>query len=88
MHELSYLKVQSLVAWIYMGYEKRASLFLNSYSYLWLFDNRNHNATKYTRECIQKFPDWVDNEINNNKTLVEKQHKELWRKNSLDWLTK
>jgi hypothetical protein len=24
----------------------------------------------------------------NNKTLVEKQHKGLWRQNSLDWLTK
>jgi len=31
------------------------------------------------------FPDWVNNEINNN---VEKQHKGLWRQNSLDWLTK
>jgi hypothetical protein len=38
-------------------------------------------------ESIQKFPDWVDNEINNNKHF-EKQHKGLWRQNSLDWLTK
>jgi hypothetical protein len=37
------------------------------------------------RGCDKKFPDWVDNEIT---TLVEKQHKELWRQNSLDWLTK
>jgi hypothetical protein len=52
--------------------------------------------------CKQKFPDWVDNEINNNnkhnnnnnnnnnnnKNTVEKQHKGLWRQNSLEWLTK
>jgi len=42
------------------------------------------------QECIQKFPDWVDNEIYayNKKTLVEKQREGLWRQNSLDWLTK
>jgi hypothetical protein len=43
----------------------------------------------HVRGYIQKFPDWVDNEINNNnKTLVEKQRKGLWRQNSLYWLTK
>jgi hypothetical protein len=32
----------------------------------------------HVREYIQKFPDWVDNEINiNNKTVVEKQRKDL-----------
>jgi hypothetical protein len=36
----------------------------------------------------KKFPDWVDNEINNSKTLIEKQHKGLWRQNLLDWLIK
>jgi hypothetical protein len=42
------------------------------------------------RGCTQKFPDWIDNEIYayNNKHSVEKQHKRLWRQNSLDWLTK
>jgi hypothetical protein len=52
-------------------------------------------ASSHIRACIQKFPDWVDNELNNNnnnnnnnKTLVKKQHKGLWRQNSLDWLTK
>jgi hypothetical protein len=38
--------------------------------------------------CIQKFTDWVDNEVTTTKTLNEKQHKGLWRQNSLDWLTK
>jgi hypothetical protein len=36
------------------------------------------------RRCIQKFPDWVDNEI--TTTLVEKQHKGLWRQDPLAWL--
>jgi hypothetical protein len=26
--------------------------------------------------CIQTFPDWVDNEINNKSKRVEKQHKD------------
>jgi hypothetical protein len=34
------------------------------------------------RGCDQKFPDWIDNEINNKK-----QYKGLWWQNSLDWLT-
>jgi hypothetical protein len=40
------------------------------------------------RRYIQKFPDWVDNEIKNNKLLTEKQHKGLRQQNLLDWLTK
>jgi hypothetical protein len=35
------------------------------------------------RGCIQKSPDWVDNEINSKFT--EKKHKGLWLQNSLDW---
>jgi hypothetical protein len=39
---------------------------------------------------IQKFPDWVDNKMNNNNNnkLNKKQHQGLWHQNSLDWLTK
>jgi hypothetical protein len=37
---------------------------------------------------IQKFPDWVDNEINNNKHWLRSNTKGLWRQNSLDWLKK
>jgi hypothetical protein len=40
------------------------------------------------RRCNHKFPDWVDNISLQQQTLVEKQHKGLWRQNSLDWLTK
>jgi len=36
------------------------------------------------RGCIQKFPDWVDNETNNDKH-AEKKHKGFWRQKSLDW---
>jgi hypothetical protein len=38
------------------------------------------NLSLNVRGRIQKFPDWAGNEINNNdnnKTLVEKQHKGL-----------
>jgi hypothetical protein len=50
---------------------------------------RYNRKVQRFRGCIQKFPDWVDNEINNNnKKHVEKQHKGLWRQNSRDWLTK
>jgi hypothetical protein len=28
----------------------------------------------YTRERIQKFPDWVDNEINNNNNNNNNKH--------------
>jgi hypothetical protein len=46
-------------------------------------------ATAYVWRCIQKFPDGVDDEVNKKQqTLVEKQHKGLWRQNSIDWLTK
>jgi hypothetical protein len=35
---------------------------------------------------IQKFPDWVNNEINNNnKHSLRSKYKGLWRQNSLDW---
>jgi hypothetical protein len=45
--------------------------------------------TAHTRGYIQKFLDWVDNEINNKNNIhSEKQHKWLWRQNSLDWLAK
>jgi hypothetical protein len=44
------------------------------------------------RGCIQKFPEWVDNDnkysLESNTLLVGKQHKVLWRQNSLDWLKK
>jgi hypothetical protein len=39
------------------------------------------------RGCIQKFPDWVDNEITMN-TRWEAIHKGSWWQNSVDWLTK
>jgi hypothetical protein len=43
----------------------------------------------YLRGFIQKFRDWVDNEINDdNIKHFKKQHKGLWRQNSLDWLIK
>jgi len=46
----------------------------------------------YMRGYIQKFPDWVDNEINNNKNNNNKHRWEatqmFMRHNSLDWLTK
>jgi hypothetical protein len=44
----------------------------------------------FVRGCIQKFPDWVDNENTRlqQKTLIERQHKVLWRQNSLDWVIK
>jgi hypothetical protein len=30
----------------------------------------------------------INKQQQQQQTLVEKQHKELWRQNSLDWLTK
>jgi hypothetical protein len=40
--------------------------------------------TETLLEGIQKFPNFVDNEINkNNKHSVERQHKKLWRQKSL-----
>jgi hypothetical protein len=43
------------------------------------------------RGNIQKFPDWVDKrnkQQQQQQTLIQKQHKGLWRQNSLDWLIK
>jgi hypothetical protein len=42
------------------------------------------------RGCIQKFPDWVDNEINNNDNNNNKHSLRSNTKgqNSRDWLTK
>jgi hypothetical protein len=40
------------------------------------------------RGCIRKFPDWVDNEINNNKHSLRSNTKGYGDKNLLDWLTK
>jgi len=43
---------------------------------------------RHTR-VIQKFPDWVITKyMLTTKTVFEKQHKGLWRQNSLDWLAK
>jgi hypothetical protein len=44
---------------------------------------RNMNVRGY----IQKFPNWVDKEISTTINTVEKQHKGLWRQNSLDSFT-
>jgi len=40
------------------------------------------------RGCIQRFPDWVDNEISNNNNTRWEATRRLWRQNLLYWLTK
>jgi hypothetical protein len=36
----------------------------------------HREATECLRRCIQKFPDWVDNEINNNKHSLRSNTKD------------
>jgi len=37
---------------------------------------REHKEEQGERECIQKFPDWVDNEIKNNKHSLRSHTKD------------
>jgi hypothetical protein len=36
--------------------------------------HHEYTYTLYVRGCIQKFPDWVDNKINNNNNNNNSKH--------------
>jgi hypothetical protein len=78
--------------WILKGIREMKLIFILEEQSIECVDLIQVAHTKFleTLGCIRKFPDWVYKEIYayKKKTLVEKQHRRLWRQNSLDWLKK
>jgi len=44
--------------------------------------NLHQSKKNYVEGCIQKFPDWVDNEINNNNNNNNNNNKHSLRSNT------
>jgi hypothetical protein len=81
--------VKSLCVAACRGFDMRTP---ESFGQLWgpgkqQVDHRCLQFSSRLRGYIQKFPDWVEKEINSNNNTLEKQDG-LWRQNALHWLTK